>query len=115
MIKRIACLSFLAAFIIVSIGFAQQNKGAREMVLKGSEKNGDVPFPHHTHQTALNDCNKCHALFPQIPGAIEDLISNGKLLKKQVMNQCRTCHRETAKTGAKAGPVSCSKCHSLKK
>ncbi len=89
---------------------AAQNRGAEEMLLSGG-KRGDVPFPHRIHQVVLDDCNKCHDLFPQIPGSIEKLKANQTLGKKQVMKQCRNCHKAKKGSGEKAGPTGCKACH----
>jgi len=98
---------------LVSAVCAAEPKGAERMVLFGG-KSGEVPFPHAAHQTALPDCNACHGLFPQAEGAIESLKSQGRLEKKQVMNQCQVCHRQAAKAGKKSGPTGCKACHSGK-
>ena len=90
---------------------AAQNRGAEEMLLSGGKK-GDVPFPHSIHQVALEDCNKCHDLFPQIPGSLEKLKANKKLETKQVMKQCRNCHKAKKGAGEKTGPTGCKACHS---
>ena len=90
---------------------AAQNRGAEEMLLSGGKK-GDVPFPHSIHQVVLEDCNKCHDLFPQIPGSLEKLKANKKLEKKQVMKQCKNCHKAKKGAGEKTGPTGCKACHS---
>ncbi len=91
--------------------FADQNKGAKEMLLFGGNK-GDVVFPHYMHQSLLEDCNKCHNLFPKTKGSIEKLKANKKLKIKQVMKQCRNCHKANKRAGKKAGPTGCKACHS---
>ena len=90
---------------------AAQNRGAEEMLLAGGRK-GDVPFPHSIHQAVLKDCDKCHNLFPQVPGSIEKLKANKKLETKQVMKQCRNCHKAKKEAGEKTGPTGCKACHS---
>jgi hypothetical protein len=88
-----------------------QNKGAAEIVLEGGTS-GPVAFPHQRHQENLADCSVCHSAFPQKAGAIEELKAQGKLAKKQVMNeQCTKCHKEKKQAGEKAGPISCTTCH----
>ena len=104
-----------AASILVATGVCGavtlDNKGAETITLDGGSR-GAVAFPHHRHQSALGDCNSCHTLFPQEPGAITRFKQEGKLLRKQVMNKhCVKCHRAEKKAGRKAGPVSCGKCH----
>jgi hypothetical protein len=90
---------------------APTDKGAAEIVLEGGTS-GSVAFPHHRHQEKLTDCNICHAAFPQKAGSIEDLKAQGKLAKKQIMNeQCTKCHREKKQAGEKAGPTTCTTCH----
>ena len=87
------------------------NQGATEIILEGGTS-GRVAFPHQRHQEKLTDCNICHAAFPQKAGAIEDLKAQGKLAKKQIMNeQCTKCHREKKQAGEKAGPTTCTTCH----
>lgn len=92
--------------------FAQtQNTGAAEIVIDGGTS-GNVTFPHQRHQAKLGDCTICHSAFPQKARAIEDLKAQGKLAKKQVMNeQCIKCHREKKQAGEKTGPTSCTTCH----
>lgn len=93
---------------------AVQNKGAEEITLEGGDR-GTVKFTHHKHQNKLGDCNICHSLFPQEPGAIVKLKSGGQLVGKQIMNKlCIKCHKAQKKAGNKAGPVTCSKCHHKK-
>jgi hypothetical protein len=88
-----------------------QNTGAAEIVLDGGTS-GNVVFPHQRHQAKLADCTICHSAFPQKAGAIEELKAQGKLAKKQIMNeQCTKCHREKKQAGEKAGPTSCTTCH----
>jgi len=100
----------LAMFLVTSIAISDQNKGAATIVLQGGSS-GNVSFPHHRHQNALGDCNVCHALFPQSVGSTEKLKAEGKLKKKEVMEQCQTCHRQKADKGGRTGPTSCKGCH----
>lgn len=109
-------LTALLLGVVFSVGlgvvFAQtQNPGAAEMILDGGSS-GNVAFPHQRHQATLADCNLCHSAFPQKAGAIEELKAQGKLARKQIMNeQCTKCHRERKQAGEKAGPTSCTTCH----
>jgi hypothetical protein len=107
--KKLAIAFILGTFLPASIA-AIENMGREKMVLHGGAS-GDVPFPHHGHQTALKDCNPCHSLYPQVSGSIEKMQAEGKLKKKQAMNQCKTCHRNRTAQGQKAGPVKCRDCH----
>jgi uncharacterized membrane protein len=87
------------------------NTGAAEIVLDGGTS-GSVAFPHQRHQAKLADCTICHSAFPQKAGAIEELKAQGKLAKKQIMNeQCTKCHKEKKQAGEKAGPTTCTTCH----
>jgi hypothetical protein len=104
-------LAALAAGGWVRASATPPNRGAAEIVLEGGTS-GPVAFPHLRHQEKLTDCNICHAAFPQKAGAIEDLKAQGKLAKKQVMNdQCTKCHRDKKQAGEKAGPTTCTTCH----
>ncbi|MBW1915773.1 MAG: cytochrome c3 family protein [Deltaproteobacteria bacterium] len=97
--------------IALSIASAGMNNGEEHKELSGGSR-GEVAFPHRMHQENLGDCNICHAIFPQIPGSIEDLKANGKIEKKQVMNKlCIKCHKDEKRAGNKSGPTTCSKCH----
>jgi len=103
-------MAFVAASVALSAAPAE-NKGAAEIKLDGGER-GSVPFPHHRHQEKLNDCNMCHAFYPQKAGVIEELKAQGKFQKKQVMNKlCIKCHRQKKQEGLMAGPTTCAKCH----
>ena len=105
----------LSIFFIITILsplllFAAQDKGSKEMIISGGKK-GDVFFPHRIHQAALKDCAKCHNLFPQTPGSIEKLKADKKLAIKQVMKQCKNCHKAKKGAGEKTGPTGCRTCH----
>jgi len=111
--KRLTGL-LITGVLFVGLGavFAQtQNTGAVEIVLDGGTS-GNVAFPHQRHQAKLADCTICHSAFPQKAGAIEELKAQGKLAKKQIMNeQCTKCHKEKKQAGEKAGPTTCTTCH----
>lgn len=108
--RLFAFLLFIFAIGISSYNAVAQNRGASEMELFGGSL-GSVSFPHLRHQSSLGDCNRCHNLFSQSAGAIQDQIKQGKLEKKQVMNHCKKCHKEMAETGKKTGPLKCKECH----
>ena len=104
----------LCGLVVLIFGFgiatAVEN-GPAQMELKGGER-GDVPFNHKQHQDNLKDCNTCHVMFPQKTGAIQEMIEQGNLKPRKVMNSlCTACHREKKKAGVATGPVTCSKCH----
>lgn len=108
----IMMIGIMIAIGMIGATVAEQNRGAKDIVIPSTK--GDVPFPHHTHQTVLgmDQCNLCHDLFPQTPGSIAELKAQGKLEKKQVMNKkCIKCHNEKKNAGLKTGPTSCSACH----
>ena len=96
-------------FLTLPVAFGQ-NKGPASIVLKGKSAK-DVPVLHHKHQGAVGDCNPCHKLFPQAPGSIEKLKAEGKLKNKELMEECRACHRQMAAKGEKTGPTDCKGCH----
>ncbi len=105
------CLLAVVAGSWIAASAQTPNAGAPEIVLNGGTS-GKVPFPHLRHQQKLVDCNVCHAVFPQAPGAIEALQAQGKLAKKAIMNtQCTRCHKEKQKAGEKTGPTTCTTCH----
>jgi len=107
---KLTIIFIIGIIIAPLLVVAAQNRGAENMLLFGGKK-GDVPFPHNTHQVALQDCTKCHNLFTQKPGAIEKLKADKKLKAKQIMKQCRNCHKAKKKAGEKAGPIGCKACH----
>ena len=87
----------------------------QKRILIPSANQGEVKFPHQQHQEALKDCMLCHDLYPQQPGAIQDLMQKGTLGPKQVMNkQCVKCHKARKEAGEKTGPVACKDCHAKK-
>ena len=88
---------------------AGQDKGSETIMLQGG-KLGNVPFSHRLHQKALGDCTVCHNLFPQVAGSIEKLQSEGKLKKKEIMDQCMACHKKTSER-VKTELAKCSACH----
>ena len=111
-IKEKLVLLLMFAGILFCTGIAGsgedvENKGAEIILLSGG-KMRDVHFPHHRHQDVLGDCNICHDLFPQKLGSIKELKNQGKLKKKQVMQEhCINCHRKMKATGQNTGPISC--------
>ena len=101
----------LTAGSSIAISQATENQGAENIELAGG-KRGNVPFPHRLHQKNLGDCQICHSVFPQEPGAIQELKAQGALKKKYVMNKlCTKCHKEKKKAGQGSGPTTCKKCH----
>ena len=89
-----------------------------DMGVFGSLERPAVVFPHDMHTEALKaagkDCQTCH---------LKD--NDGKLSQKLLRladddyqtvmdiyhDNCITCHKETAATGAEAGPITCGECH----
>jgi hypothetical protein len=108
--RKLIIFLILGFFLLLSTTAVSQNKGAANMVLQGG-KLGSVPFSHHLHQNAIRDCNTCHTLFPQAAGSIEKLKAEGKVKKKEAMDQCVECHKKEATTGGKTLPTKCSECH----
>jgi hypothetical protein len=112
--RRVVVLRVLIGVLALSVSpaFPQtQNMGAAEIVLPGGVI-GDVHFPHQRHQAKLVDCALCHSAYPEKTGAIEVLKAQGKIAKQQIMNQqCIKCHRGKKQAGEKAGPTSCTLCH----
>ena len=108
--------SAIVLILIVMFGvstYAEENKGAAEINLPSGNKKS-VDFPHKVHQDVLKDCTICHSIFPMEKGIILKKVTDGTMKKKTVMKQCQACHRKLAKQGRKAGPTSCSKCHTGK-
>jgi hypothetical protein len=108
--RKLIILLIPGFFIFLCTIAVGQNKGAENILLQGG-KLGSVPFSHHLHQKLLGDCNICHKAFPQTAGSIEKLKVEGKLKKKEAMDQCVECHKKEATTGGKALPTKCSECH----
>ncbi len=109
--KTILLLIIFIILFTVTIVAAVKNEGAKDIEIYGGSKE-KIPFPHHMHQTNLEDCNICHSLFPQKPNSINDLKTKGQLKKKQVMRKlCIKCHKTEKRAGNKTGPTKCSKCH----
>ena len=108
--RIIAPLILLLIFILNTAALANEKVIKEVFELSAGDK-GDITFPHNKHQKALKDCTICHNLFPKKTGAITEMITNGKLQKKQVMDHCLACHRKMKNDGEKTGPTSCSQCH----
>jgi hypothetical protein len=108
--KKIIAM-ILGSMFLFSIVFAM-NKGKDHITLDGG-KRGVVEFPHRLHQDKLaDDCNACHQLFPKKIGIIKQMISEGKLDSKQVMNKhCIKCHKQLRRKNKPHGPTSCRQCH----
>ena len=113
-VKLFVILWSMVALVVgssIAVSLATENQGAESIELEGG-KRGKVPFPHRQHQKNLEDCQICHSVFPQEPGAIQKLKSQGALKKKYVMNKlCTKCHKKKKKAGQPSGPTKCSKCH----
>ena len=113
-IKLLVILISMVALMTVSslaVSLATENQGAENIKLDGG-KRGYVPFPHRQHQKNLGDCQTCHSVFGQEPGAIQKLKAQGALKKKYVMNKlCTKCHKKRKKAGQPSGPTTCKKCH----
>jgi hypothetical protein len=89
----------LVVMLLAGGAMATANKGAEQISLDGGSR-GNISFPHHLHQNALNNCQVCHTLFPQEKGSIDRLKQQGKLQNKQVMNTlCIQCHKARKKMG----------------
>ncbi len=110
--KSASVLALVLVSIVCSAAVlaVELNQSVDEMVLKGG-RFGNVPFGHKTHHAAINDCTMCHDLFPKARGSIARLKSEGRLYRRQVMNQCTSCHFDRAKKGKKTGPTRCGGCH----
>ncbi|MDD2604523.1 MAG: cytochrome c3 family protein [Desulfobacterales bacterium] len=102
----------LAMAVTGGLSAAEGGNGADAMVLDGGSR-GPVPFGHHRHQTALGDCNLCHAVFPREAGSIQRLKADGSLkARSDVMNKlCIQCHRAKKTAGVATGPLTCAQCH----
>jgi hypothetical protein len=108
---RLLLVLLFMVSMTIAVAVQAENKGAENISIFGGSR-GDVPFPHHTHQNRLKDCNTCHAAFPQEADGIKTMKVAGKLKPKQVMNkQCVKCHKEQKKAGNPTGPTTCSTCH----
>ncbi len=109
--KKHIMVVFITVAMVLTVSAADTNKGAEKITINGGSFGDIVDFPHHKHQAALADCNKCHNLFPQKANVIVGMKAAGKLKKKQVMDQCRDCHKAMNKANQKSGPLSCKQCH----
>ncbi|MBU1171147.1 MAG: cytochrome c family protein [Proteobacteria bacterium] len=109
--KMIFPILILFVFLINHTAFSAEETVGRPVLKIADGEKGDVTFPHEKHQQTLKDCTLCHSLFPKKPGVVREMITDGKLKRKQVMNHCLACHKAKKKEGLKTGPTSCSKCH----
>ena len=108
---RLILVSIILAFFSTATIIGAANQGAENITIFGGSR-GEVPFPHLAHQERLEDCNTCHASFPQEPDGLKKMKMAGKLKPKQVMNkQCVKCHKDQKKAGNPTGPTTCSTCH----
>jgi hypothetical protein len=109
--RRIIAAILAAGLLCVMTAAVAANRGPDQIDIYGGSS-GKVPFPHAQHQDRIADCNVCHSVFPQEPGAIKTLKSEGKLKPKKVMNlQCIKCHKEEKQAGNPHGPLTCTTCH----
>jgi cytochrome c-type protein NrfB len=108
--KRTGLMMLVSILLLAAALAAERNMGAPTLVIPAGIK-PDVTLPHAVHQTALENCDRCHNLFPQAAGSIAQMKESGALKKMQVMKQCRECHKEMTEAGKKAGPVNCDECH----
>lgn len=111
--KKLVMIILIGLAMVFAVSAADENKGAEKITINGGNF-GDINFPHQEHQKALGDCSKCHKLFPKKAGVIVEMKTAGTLKKKQVMDECRGCHKTMAQAGQKTGPLSCKLCHQKK-
>lgn len=109
--SKLCFMLVLCGLLLVGMAAAVENQGPEKISIYGGSQ-GNIGFPHHQHQNRIGDCQVCHDMFPQATDAIKDLKARGKLDRKEVMNKvCLNCHRAQKQAGKKAGPLTCSKCH----
>jgi len=96
-------------FVILIISFvAIASESPEKIKIKGGFM-GKVIFPHKIHENITDNCQKCHAIFPQKMGGIQALKDNKTLNKKYVMKEiCILCHKSN-----NSGPTMCYGCHDL--
>jgi hypothetical protein len=98
---------FLACFLLPIVVFAQSNPEKR--LINGGIM-GNVSFNHNIHDNAVDNCQKCHAIFAKKTGSIQELKNMQQLNKKHVMkNVCISCHKKEKGTG----PTMCNGCHQM--
>ena len=108
---KIAIMGILMAVSIAVIANAADDMGRDKFDLDGGGR-GDMSFPHKLHQDTLGSCNTFHDLFPKELGGIEKMKADGKLKRRQVMNDsCIACHKVYKAKGKKFGPLRCNECH----
>jgi len=100
-IKTIICV------IILSVA-AIAGDSLNEIKIKGGFM-GAVTLPHQLHVDIADDCQKCHGIFPQKLGVIQELKDAKTFKKKYIMKDvCISCHKSQ-----KSGPTMCYGCHNL--
>ncbi len=109
--KKTAMVFLILLLVLILHSASANEKVGKEVIELSGRDKGNIAFPHEKHQKAVKDCMICHSLFPKKMGVISDMITDGKLQDKQVMNQCLACHRDMKNTGEKTGPTSCLQCH----
>ncbi len=108
----LGCVVVCVFMSVVATASDDSSRGSEDITISGGAR-GNVFFPHRVHENSLQDCNVCHSVFPEVPGAIDEAKEKGTLKAKEVMNKtCIQCHRDQKMQGVQSGPTTCSKCHS---
>jgi len=98
--------AFICFFILSLVAIASEN--FNDVKIQGGFM-GVITFPHSTHENSVDNCQKCHEIFPQKMGAIQTLKDSNALEKKYVMKTlCISCHKSND-----SGPTMCYGCHYL--
>ncbi|MBF0451393.1 MAG: cytochrome c3 family protein [Candidatus Magnetomorum sp.] len=102
-----ALLMFMGILFLHMFAVAQQNP---EKIQINGGFMGTISFAHTLHENAIDDCQKCHAVFPKQTGIIQDLKDKSLFKKKHVMTTlCIACHKIEKNTG----PTMCNGCHQM--
>jgi len=101
-------LFIILFFALISIAaLAEKNEGIID--IKGGFM-GKISFPHMLHGNAVDNCQKCHDMFPKKIGTIQDFKNQKVFKKKHIMTTlCISCHKQKNQSG----PTMCNGCHNL--
>ncbi len=112
---------------VAGLAMAQEATLAHEDVFNKLQR-PPVPFDHDIHMDTLSEpgCGACHHEYDDEKGRLIPVEDDGTsctechgakkdgstpALREAYHGNCTVCHRSMAKSGEKAGPVTCGGCH----
>ena len=102
--KRILAVLLTVAFLAAGTLIAFAAEGPADVKIQN--KNGDIAFPHHMHQTKVPDCKTCHHGGDTAAcRSCHGVKAEAPKFKDVGHKFCKGCHKD------QNGPTKCNGCH----